>query len=150
MGRTTQSPMGRVPGFTASGRVLTALVVEDQTIMREMLTELLQQDSRFVAVISVGSAAEARSRASSAKPDFMILDVMLPDGHGLDLLEELRERLPRARVVVLTAHSSLEIAHRAARLGAHGIVMKGASLSELRMAVDRVIAGGIYHCAATA
>jgi DNA-binding NarL/FixJ family response regulator len=142
--------MGRVPGLAGPGRVLTALVVEDQTIMREMLTELLQQDSRFVAVVSEGSAAEGRERAASAKPDLVILDVMLPDGHGLDLLEEFRAALPRARIIVLTAHSLVEIAHRAARLGAHGIVMKGAALSELRMAVDRVLAGGIYHCAATA
>lgn len=142
--------MGRVPGTSPSGRVLTALVVEDQTIVREMLTELLQQDSRFVAVLSVGSAHEVREAAERARPDLAILDVMLPDGHGLDLLDEFRRRFPRARVVVLTAHSSVEIAHRAAKLGAHGIVMKGASLGELRMAVDRVLAGGIYHCAATA
>lgn len=149
MGRTTQTPTGRVPGLARAGRVLTALVVEDQTILREMLTELLQQDARFVAVITASSAAEARARTGSGKPDLVILDVMLPDGHGLDLLEEFRAALPRLRAIVLTAHASLEIAHRAAKLGAHGIVMKGASLSELRMAVDRVLGGGIYHCAAT-
>lgn len=118
--------------------------------MREMLTELLQQDSRFIAIVAAGSADEARERALTARPDLLILDVMLPDGYGLDLLEELRESLPRSRAVVLTAHASAAVAHRATVLGAHGIVMKGAALSELRMAVDRVLAGGIYHCATTA
>ncbi|HWB80150.1 MAG TPA: response regulator transcription factor, partial [Nannocystaceae bacterium] len=124
--------------------------MEDQTILRDMLVDVLGGDARFVAVAAAAGAEEALERVRQGAYDLVVLDMMLPDGHGLDVLAEVRRLQPRARVVVLTAHPRPEVVQAALQGGAHAIVMKGAPLRELREAIDRVLVGGVYYCATTA
>ncbi|MBC7173994.1 MAG: response regulator transcription factor [Polyangiaceae bacterium] len=149
MGKTTHDDTGDSPGSGRIARTRSALVVEDQTILRDMLVEALSMDPRFAAVVAAGTAEEAVARLGRSTFDLVVLDMMLPDGHGLEVLADVRRRTPRARVLVLTAHPNPDVVHAALREGAHGIVMKGAPLHELRTAVDRVMGGGVYHCATT-
>jgi DNA-binding NarL/FixJ family response regulator len=129
-----------------------ALVVEDQTTFRELLAELLE--SRGYAVETCATGQEAREKLSTMQIDLLLLDLVLPDGHGLDLLVELgsleRRPMRRApRVVVLTAHARPAVVKDALARGAHAVVTKGAPLRELRDAIDRVVAGGIYYSSET-
>ncbi len=150
MGRPTYPLMENVPTQVAGPRVLSALVVEDQTILREMLVELLEADGRFASVASCGSAEQAVEAVASGSFDLAVLDLMLPDGHGLDVLAELRKARPRCRSLVLTSHDRPEVVHAAVKAGARGVVMKGAPLRELRECVDRVLGGGVHHCPVSA
>jgi DNA-binding NarL/FixJ family response regulator len=74
---------------------------------------------------------------------------VLPDAHGLELLAEMRARPERPRVLVLTAHARAPVVRDAMAGGAHAVITKGAPLRELREALDRVMAGGIYYCSET-
>jgi DNA-binding NarL/FixJ family response regulator len=149
MGNSTYPDREEFPGSSPAARARSALVVEDQTILREMLVEVLSGDPRFVAVAAAVGVEEALERVKRGAHDLVIVDMMLPDGHGLDVLAAVKRLQPRARVVVLTAHPRPEVVQAAMQGGAHAIVMKGAPLRELREAIDRVLTGGVYYCATT-
>jgi DNA-binding NarL/FixJ family response regulator len=74
---------------------------------------------------------------------------VLPDTHGLELLQELRSQPRPPRIVVLTAHSRPAVVKEAMARGAQGVVTKGTPLRELREGIERVSAGGIFYCSET-
>lgn len=158
MGINTQPPMstdskwspGPVPDPTTGllkPVVRHALVIEDQTTFRELLVELLSASGRY-KVTACANGADARAELQSTRFDLVLLDLVLPDVHGLELLNELRFHR-RLRIVVLTAHSRPAVVKAVVEGGAHGVVTKGAPLSELKEAIERVMAGGAYYCTET-
>ena len=125
-----------------------ALVVEDQTTLRELLEELLR-GCREYEVTSCATAAEARALLESGHFALVLLDLVLPDGHGFELLDELAAQRTSPRMIVLTAHARPTVVKDALARGAHAVVTKGAPLRELREAIDRVMHGGVYYCSET-
>jgi DNA-binding NarL/FixJ family response regulator len=124
-----------------------ALIIEDQTTLRELLSELLSA-RRMGEVVACATGAEARALFADAF-DLVLLDLVLPDAHGLELLSEL-QRLPRRpRIIVLTAHARASVVREAMAGGAHAIITKAAPLRELREGIERVLAGGHYYCSET-
>lgn len=77
------------------------LVVDDDPEIRRLLGKYL--DGQGFRVSLAGSKAECEARLAEARIDLLVLDVMLPDGSGLDLCRGLRERLPRLSIILLTA-----------------------------------------------
>jgi DNA-binding NarL/FixJ family response regulator len=126
----------------------TALIVEDQTTLRELLVELLEGSCGY-QVEACATGREARELLATRRFDLVLLDLVLPDAHGLELLRELRGLSSRARALVLTAHARPSIVKEAMATGAHAVITKGAPLRELREAIERVAAGGIYYCSET-
>lgn len=123
-----------------------ALVIEDQTTLRELLGELL---GASYAVEAVATGAEAIALFSRQPFDIVLLDLVLPDTHGFQVLDELKRASHRPRVLVLTAHARPAVVRDATARGAHAVITKGAPLRELREAIDRVQAGGHYYCSET-
>jgi DNA-binding NarL/FixJ family response regulator len=124
-----------------------ALIVEDQTTLRELLEELFA--SVHYRTEAAGTGGEARNLLAKSRYDLVLLDLVLPDAHGLDLLSEIKAASRASRVIVLTAQSRPAIVKEATARGAHGVVTKGAPLRELREAIDRVAAGGFFYCSET-
>jgi DNA-binding NarL/FixJ family response regulator len=146
MSTASQPPGGRQgEGSTPPRR--RALIIEDQTTFRELLSEVLHGSGNY-EVTTCATGAEARAALQRARFDLVLLDLVLPDVHGLELLDALR--LNRSlRIVVLTAHSRPAVVKSVIEAGAHGVLTKGAPLRELREAIDRVITGGVYYCTET-
>lgn len=82
------------------------LVVEDQTMIRQMLMRLLLQEPQLELLPGASSAAEAISACAELKPDLLILDIALPDGDGLTVAQALHNHNPDARVIVLSSFAS--------------------------------------------
>ena len=122
------------------------MVVEDQTTLRELLQELLADHYGFT-VDAAASGSEGLKLLGTQRYTLVLLDLVLPDMHGFDLLERVSGSEPR--VVVLTAHARPAAVREAMERGAHAVVTKGAPLRELREAIDRVCHGGIYFSAET-
>lgn len=99
---------------------------------------MLTDPQRFI-VASVGSGREALARAASFKPDLVILDVMLPDLSGLDVLRRLSARGPRPPVVFLTARDSTDDKVHGLTLGGDDYVTKPFSVEELMARVRTVL-----------
>jgi DNA-binding NtrC family response regulator len=114
----------------------TALVVDDEMLIRWAISELLQELG-----FDVQQAGDARSAleaiAHRDRFELVMLDVRLPDSHDLALLTRIRALLPEARVIVLTAHGNRELFEEAMALGAHSVVSKPFELSILAEAISR-------------
>lgn len=123
-----------------------ALIVEDQTTLRELLCELVSEEARY-EVASSASGAEAKAWLAKGRFDLVLLDLVLPDMHGFDLLPQLAAA--GSRVVVLTAQARPAVVKDALARGVHAVVTKGAPLRELREAIDRVSNGGVYYSSET-
>lgn len=125
-------------------------IVEDQTIFRELLVEMLTADGRYDIVAEASSSVEAIATIGRLPqpPDILLLDVILPDGSGLDLMVRLERKLRRTRVLLVTASERAPVIRQALEQGVHGIIAKSTPLRELRTAIDAVAAGSTYYCPA--
>jgi DNA-binding NtrC family response regulator len=105
------------------------LVVDDEKLIRTSLSRALGSLGRPTE--AAGSLAEAGTLLSRTRFDLVVLDLKLADGDGLTLLERLRVEAPDTKVVVITAHGSIETAVAAMKLGAFDFVKKPFELEEL-------------------
>lgn len=129
--------------------VTRILIVEDQTIVREMLSEWVTSHPRWTLVAACGTLGEARAAIAERPVDLVVLDVELPDGSGLDLLDGLSTNSAPA-VVLVTAHEQPWLLRDAKQSRVLGIVLKGAPLSDLRRAIEKASVGEASHCRRTA
>lgn len=86
---------------TGTNRV-RALIVDDEELGRRMLRTLLASDDEVVVVGEAASASEARRKIGEQQPDLVFMDIEMPGGSGLELLQELGE--PHPYVIFVTAH----------------------------------------------
>ncbi len=115
------------------------LVVDDEAEIREGLEALLSSEHFEV---TLADSAEAGLQELGERPfDLMLLDVSLPDGNGLDLLREIRQRDPALSVILITAYGSIDMARQAFKSGAHDYITKPWSNDELIAQVSQAIEG---------
>ena len=115
-----------------------ALVVDDEALIRWSVAETLA--AHDIAAEQAGDAAAALGAiARATQPfDIVVLDLRLPDMNDLALLRKVRQLLPDAYVVLMTAFGTPEILAEAAALGTHGVLNKPFALEELsRLLLER-------------
>jgi DNA-binding NarL/FixJ family response regulator len=118
------------------------VLVEDHASFRQTLAFVFDQEPDFDVVAQAGSLAEARRVMRGREADLGIIDLTLPDGEGVELIEDLREANPHFAALVLTA-SLDELDHaRAVEAGAAGVLHKSADVAEIMDAARRLAAGG--------
>ena len=120
-------------------RVVRIMIVEDHVSVRQALAHMLDLEPGFSVVAQVGSLAEAREELE--KVDVAILDLALPDGNGIDLIEDLHALKHDTMVLVLSASISNQQYAQAVEAGAAGIVHKSASIEEIIDSVKRLHRG---------
>ena len=109
------------------------LVADDEVLIRQSVRTVLAQEGFEVAVASSG--AEAWSRFQGDRPDIVLLDLVLGDADGLELLRRMRQEAPETKVVVISAHGSIESAVTAMKLGGYDFIKKPFELEEIVAAV---------------
>ena len=120
-------------------------LVEDQVMFRSLLRRLLVDDCKGRVVFEAGSLAELRANVALLKEvDLLLLDIRLPDGDGVDFVDEMNAL--HVGVPVLLCSGSVEdfIVHRVARSHAQGFVHKNEEPSVLLTAIQTVVAGGAF------
>ncbi|MCS6782597.1 MAG: response regulator [Gloeomargarita sp. SKYBB_i_bin120] len=102
----------------------TVLVVEDQRAQREMMAETLAKDG--LEVIAAADGREALEKLKTTRPDIIVLDVVMPNMNGYELLREVRKRpeLANVPVVVCSVKGEVFDKHWAQRLGSNAYVVK--------------------------
>jgi len=111
----------------------TILILEDEPDIRELLAIAL--DGPGMRCELSGHLAEAKTLAQRLKPDFVLTDINVPDGSGLDLLSYVREHLPGTPCVVITAFGDMDSAIKAMRCGAIDYLTKPINLKELKAVI---------------
>jgi DNA-binding NtrC family response regulator len=114
-------------------------VVDDDTGVRRALGRFLR--GKGFEVIEAGGVQEAEVQASTAGPDLAIVDQLLPDGNGIDLLPRLRAVLPQMPFVILTAHGTIDMAVQAIKQGADQFLTKPIDMNALLMLLTRLLEG---------
>ncbi len=112
-----------------------ALIVDDEPDTSETLAMLIATQGFTVA--TAGSLRDARRQMALQDPDILFLDLMLPDGSGMDLFREAKA-LTNTEVVLMTGHASLESSIEALRLGAADYLVKPAHMKQLQGVLSRV------------
>ena len=123
---------------------IRVLIVDDQTMFRELLARLIVQEPRFEIVGNAGDGREALENFAALKPDLVILDLMLPGLNGIDLLRQFLRERPEVRILVISGHPSEESVRGVLKAGAHGFIEKNATIDLLRQSVNQVADGGSY------
>ena len=114
------------------------LVVDDEPDIRELVSEILEDEGYVVSLAEDG--ATARLSYARSQPDLVLLDIWMPDVDGISLLKEWSTVGLNCPVVIMTGHGSLETAVEATRLGAHDFVQKPISLATLLAIVKSALA----------
>ena len=112
-----------------------ALVVDDEADAAEMMAALIAEEGFSVA--TAGSLRDARRQMALQTPDVVLLDLMLPDGSGMQLVDEIKA-LGQAEVVLITGHASLESSVQALRMGAADYLVKPLNMKQLAGILSRV------------
>ncbi len=112
-----------------------ALLVDDDADAAETMAMLVASEGFTVA--TAGSLRDARRQMSLQEPDIVLLDLMLPDGSGMELFNDAKS-LPNTELVLITGHASLETSIQALRLGAADYLVKPMSLKQLQGVLSRV------------
>jgi two-component system KDP operon response regulator KdpE len=111
-------------------RPANALIIDDEAHVRVFLTAILRQ----LGIKTIWEAADGPSgleQASLHEPDFVLLDLNLPEVSGIDVLEKLKAKYPKLPVIVVSAQSTVRTIDRVKELGADGYVVKYAQKSEV-------------------
>jgi DNA-binding NarL/FixJ family response regulator len=117
------------------------MVVDDHPVVRDGVALLLRSEPALVVVGSAETGRAALDRAPELNPDLVLLDLRLPDMLAPEIVAGLRDVVPRARVVVFTAHGDHHGVQAALDAGAHGALLKDAAATDLVAALRRVLRG---------
>jgi len=113
------------------------LIVEDDALLRTTLRRRLERMGHVVH--EAPTVAEGRQHLLGHQPDLVLLDLSLPDGNGLDFLDEQREALAESLILVMTGSGQIEDAVRAMKAGALDFLQKPVVHDELFVLVDRAL-----------
>jgi DNA-binding NtrC family response regulator len=123
---------------------LTILVVDDEALVRWSLAEVLRRSGH--TVIEATSAREALDAISpSWSVDAVLLDYRLPDSADFQLLEQIRRRLPRSPVVLMTAFGTPEMVQAALDLGAYRVLTKPFDMHGIERLITEAYGASRYH-----
>ena len=119
-------------------------LVDDHPLVREWLTNLINQQPDLVVCGEAETGPQAMQDIIKLKPDVAIIDISLKDSSGIELIKDLRQTAPGAVVLVLSMHEEVHYAERALRAGARGYIVKRETTRKVIPAIRQVLAGGVY------
>jgi DNA-binding NarL/FixJ family response regulator len=124
--------------------VIRVLIVDDHELLRAGLRSRLEREDGVSVVGEAGSAERAIIVARAVQPDLILLDLLLPRKNGYDVIPDLADVAPHARVLVVSSQAAPSSVRRALSAGAAGYVPKRSSDGELVAAIRLVASGAGY------
>jgi DNA-binding NarL/FixJ family response regulator len=120
------------------------LLVDDHLLFRSALRARLERENDMRVVADAGTGNDAVRKARAVQPDVVLLDLVLPEVSGYDLIPQVLQAAPKARVLVVSSQTQPFSVRTAISAGASGYVPKRASDSHLVEAIRRVVTGERY------
>jgi two-component system, NarL family, response regulator DevR len=116
-------------------------LVDDHEVVRVGLKALLERHPNFEVVGEAATAREAIEGVEAFSPDVVVMDIRLPGGSGIEVCEEIVEKYPDSKVIMLTSYAEDEMLFSAIRAGAAGYVLKQIGGEDLVRAIEAVSRG---------
>ena len=132
------------PASKASKQKTRIFLADDHPLVREWLTNLINQQEDMEVCGEAEDAKSALAGIAATAPRLAIIDISLHAASGLELIKDVRLRNPSVAAIVLSMHEEELYAERAMRAGARGYVRKRETSKNILAAIRRVLEGGIY------
>ncbi len=126
------------------GTMSTVLLVDDHALLRTGVANIINQEADLRVVAEAGNGVEAIDAFERYHPDVTLLDLRMPVMEGVEAVRQIRQRDPRARVIVLTTYDTDDEISRALKAGAKAYVLKDISADDLVGCIRDVLAGKTY------
>lgn len=120
------------------------IVIEDQTILRDLICQLVEGYTGMEVIAQSGDGSEGYELCLDHKPDLVILDIMLPNLTGSEVLRRLKAKNPKINILIFSAAASNSMVNRLLKAGVTGYIEKDAGLEELEKAIALVSEGRSY------
>ena len=117
-------------------------LVEDSDQLRGTLARVVNRADGFECISQYGSAEDALEGLPNDKPEVVLMDINLPGINGVECVRKLKQSLPSALVVMLTAYEDTENIFNSLAAGASGYLLKRSSSAEILAAIQDVMKGG--------
>jgi two-component system NarL family response regulator len=139
-----------VPEAAVAGARAAVLLVDDHALLRTGVANIINQEPDLHVVAEAGNGVEALAAFERYQPDVTLLDLRMPVMEGVEAIRRIRDRDPRALLIVLTTYDTDEEISRALKAGAKAYVLKDISADELVKCIRDVLAGKTYLAPAAA
>lgn len=124
--------------------MINILVVDDHALIRKGLKQLLEDSPDLVITGEASSGMQAVSMLRAQHFDLMLLDINLPDKHGIEVLKQFRTEQPDLKIIVLSMYPENQYGVRALKAGAMGYINKQSASDVLIKAIHQVVSGKKY------
>ncbi len=117
------------------------VIADDHAVVREGIRALIESTPDMDVVGEAKDGVEAMLKSRAARPDVVLLDMMMPRMNGLEAISAIKTELPNTRIIILTSFSDDDQVLAAIRAGALGYLLKDSSPRDLLQAIRDVFAG---------
>ncbi|HZR21749.1 MAG TPA: response regulator transcription factor [Verrucomicrobiae bacterium] len=128
----------------SSSKVTRVLLVDDHPVVREGLAESINRETDLTVCAQAEDHQGALRAIETTHPELIVVDLMLRDSSGMELIKDIHVRWPRLLILVVSMHDETLYAERVLRAGAQGYITKQQATHDILLAIRRVIGGGIY------
>lgn len=127
-----------------SDSLTKVLIVDDHPILREGISQLINQEKDLTVCGSMEDAYQGLEAIEKLKPSVVIVDISLKGMNGLELIKNIKTRYAALPILVLSMHDESLYAERVLRAGARGYIMKQEAIEKVLTAIRKVLDGEIY------
>ena len=125
-------------------RPVRVLLADDHTLVRAGIRSLVESIEGIEVIGETGDGAAVVQLVESQQPDILLLDLAMPNMHGIDIIKICDDRCPLTRVLVLSMHAESEYVREAMAIGAAGFLVKDSAPEELPVAIRAVVNGDTF------
>jgi two-component system NarL family response regulator len=138
------------PEIAIAGGKARVLLVDDHALLRTGVANIINQEPDLRVVAEAENGLQAISAYEQHQPDVTLLDLRMPVMEGVEVVRQIRERDPRARVIILTTYDTDDEISQALKAGAKAYVLKDIAADDLIGCIRSVLAGKTYIAPAAA
>ncbi len=120
------------------------LVIDDHPLIRRGLVDLISRESDMEVVGEAEGLSDAFRLFNERQPSFVVVDITLKDGNGLEFIKEIKARCPGVRMLVSSMQDETLYAERCLRAGARGYINKEEAAEKVVHAIREIMAGRIF------
>lgn len=120
------------------------VLADDHQVVRKGLKALLSSESNYHIVAEAASGMEAIDAVMQNRPDILILDLMMPDINGLEVMRQLSKNRIETDIIILSMHSDKAYVQEALQNGAKGYILKDSPPEEILKAIQAVLNNKFY------
>jgi two-component system, NarL family, invasion response regulator UvrY len=124
--------------------MIKILIADDHPLIRNGLKQIISRENDIEVICEASNAEEVFELIKKFKIDVLILDISMPGMSGFEVLDKIKQKLPKLPVLMLSALSEELYASKTLKAGASGFINKESAPEELVKAVRKVFSGGLY------